>query len=144
VQSGPLPAFAANPPPAPNLPGLDVPTQPAPVPVVSGPPPDAPPLPAAGPNTMPLTFAPGSSLVPTAALPSLRAFAGKRKNGVIAVTGRGEAASSNPDVQAAALALGLDRARAIAAALTANGTPPSAIRLATEAAGRGAYLRLVD
>ncbi len=143
VQSGPLPALPDKPPAAPVLPGLSIPTMAPPAPAVAGPPPVAPPPPN-GPDVLALNFAPQSAILPEAALAPLRDFAGKRGKRSIAITGRGDAASSNPDVQAAALALGLERARAIAAALTAAGTPPGAIRLAAEAAGRGAWLRLVD
>ena len=144
VQAGPLPALPDKPPLAPVLPGLAIPTEAPPTPMITGPAPAAPPLPTTGPTVLALGFAAGSAVVPTAAIPTMRQFAGTRGRRTIVITGRGEAASSNADVQAAALTLGLERAQAIATALTATGTPPAAIRLATEAVGRGAYLRLVD
>jgi len=144
VQPGPLPALPDKPPAAPVLPGVAIPTMPPPAPAITGPAPVAPPLPANGPDVLALNFAPQSAILPESALAPLHAFAGRRGKRSIVITGRGEAASSNADVQAAALALGVERAQAIAAALTAAGTSPGAIRLATDAAGRGAWLRLVD
>ena len=55
----------------------------------------------------------------------LKAFAARRGNGAIAVTGYGDATSSDPDAQSAALSLGLSRAQAMANALTGDGVPGS-------------------
>ena len=67
----------------------------------------------------------------------VKAFAGKRGNGVIVVTGFGDAASSDPAAQSAALTVGLARAAAIAEALKADGVPANAVRVNAEASGRG-------
>ena len=56
---------------------------------------------------------------------------------MIAVTGYGDAASNDPDAQSAALTLGLSRAQAMAAALTAAGVPASAVQVDAAAIGRG-------
>jgi outer membrane protein OmpA-like peptidoglycan-associated protein len=101
-------------------------------------------MPTGSPTLVPVDFAAGSSVLPRGALGPLHDLAGRRKNASIVVTGRGEAPSSNPDIQAAALQLGLQRAQTIASALTGDGVPASAIRLDAEAAGRGGWARLVD
>jgi outer membrane protein OmpA-like peptidoglycan-associated protein len=62
----------------------------------------------------------------------------------VAVTGYGDAASPDPLVQRSALALGIARAQAVAAALTGAGVPDAALRIAAEAMGRGATVRLVN
>ena len=92
----------------------------------------------------PVAFAFGSSVLPRDAFLSLRALAGQRHGRAIDVTGRGEAPSSSPALQGAALQFGLERAQAIAAALNVAGVPPDAIRLHAEAAGRGGWARLID
>ena len=74
----------------------------------------------------------------------VKAFAAKRGNGTILVTGYGDAASSAPDVQAAALKTGLARAAAIVEVLKANNVPANAIRVNSEASGRGAALQLLQ
>ena len=74
----------------------------------------------------------------------LKQLAGRRGNGIIAVTGYGDAASNDPDAQAAALTLGLSRAKAMAAALAADGVPASAVQMDAEAIGRGGTARLVQ
>ena len=58
---------------------------------------------------------------------------------MIAVTGYGDAASDDPDAQSAALALGLSRAQAMAAVLSAAGVPASAVQVDAAAIGRGAH-----
>jgi outer membrane protein OmpA-like peptidoglycan-associated protein len=63
---------------------------------------------------------------------------------MIAVTGYGDAASNSPDAQSAALALGLSRAQAMAAALTAAGVPASAVQVDAAAIGNGATARLLQ
>lgn len=140
-----LPVLPTAPPPAPSLPGVPVPTLPAPAaPVGQGAPPAASPLPAASATTVPIDFAPGSTILPPAATAPLRALAAARHGRPVAAHGRGEAASSDPDVQAAAMRLGVQRARAIGAALVTMGVPAAAIRLDAQAAGRGGFARLVE
>jgi outer membrane protein OmpA-like peptidoglycan-associated protein len=91
-----------------------------------------------------LTFVAGSADLPALAADQLKQLVGRRGNGIIAVTGYGDAASNDPDAQAAALTLGLSRAKAMAAALTADGVPASAVQMDAEAIGRGGTARLVQ
>ena len=58
--------------------------------------------------------------------------------------GYGEARTNDPEVQSAALALGLSRAQAIAAALAADGVPASALQMDAEATGRGGAVRALN
>jgi outer membrane protein OmpA-like peptidoglycan-associated protein len=141
-----LPAIPTAPPPAADLPGVTVPTMPPPVPVDlgRGPPPVAPDLPVAAPNVVPVNFAAGSAIVPVATEPALRSLATAQRTHRFTVQGRGDAATSTPDVQAAAMQLGLQRAQAIAAVLTASGVPAASLRLEVLAAGRGGYARALD
>ena len=53
----------------------------------------------------------------------MKSFAAKRGNGTISVIGYGDAISSDPDAQSAALNLGLSRAQSIVDALKADGVP---------------------
>ena len=90
----------------------------------------------------------GATLSPTAQ-DTIKQFAAQRLKATsvqpdVLVTGHGDAASSDPTVQSVALSLGLSRAQAVANALIANGVPSAAIRLGSEAAGRGASLRLLQ
>ena len=91
-----------------------------------------------------LTFVSGSAALPQLAADQLKQLAARRGNGVIAVTGYGDAASDDADAQAAALTLGLSRAKAMAAALTADGVPASAVQVDAEAIGRGGTARLIQ
>ena len=91
-----------------------------------------------------MAFAGGSAALSPTALKEVKAFAAKRGGGTIAVTGYGDAASSDPAAQSAAVSLGLSRAQAVANALSAAGVPPDAVRVNAEAAGRGASLRLLQ
>ncbi len=63
---------------------------------------------------------------------------------MIAVTGYGDATSDDPAAQSAALTLGLSRARAMAAALTAAGVPATAVQVDAAAIGRGGTARRVQ
>jgi outer membrane protein OmpA-like peptidoglycan-associated protein len=74
----------------------------------------------------------------------VKAFAARRGASIVSVTGHGDAASSDPAAQNAAVSLGLSRAQAVADALAASGVPASAIRVGAEAGGRGASLRLLQ
>ena len=107
------------------------------------PPPPPSPAPNA-PSTLSVTFGNGSADLPSSAAEGLKQLAARRGNGVIAVTGYGDATSNDPDAQAAALTLGLSRAQAMAAALTAAGVPASAVQVDAEALGRGGTARLVQ
>lgn len=131
----PQPARTVPPPPA-AAPSA------APTTVASASPP--PPKVAAPASAISLTFIAGSADLPALAADQLKQLAGRRGNGIIAVTGYGDAASNDPDAQAAALTLGLSRAKAMAAALTADGVPASAVQMDAEAIGRGGTARLVQ
>jgi outer membrane protein OmpA-like peptidoglycan-associated protein len=156
AQAAAPPSLPAAPPPPPNLPG----TPPAPAITAAPPPPATAPAapapaqvaaatpssaPAGKPaNTVSVTFVNGSAELPSFAADTLKQLAGRRGNGVIAVTGYGDATSDDPDAQSAALALGLSRAKAMATALTKAGEPASAVQVDAEAVGRGGTARLVQ
>jgi outer membrane protein OmpA-like peptidoglycan-associated protein len=91
-----------------------------------------------------VVFVEGSSSLSQPATDEVKAFAAKRGNGTVVVTGYGDAGSSDPAAQSAALTLGLSRAQAVFAALTASGVPADAVRVNAEASGRGASLRLLQ
>jgi outer membrane protein OmpA-like peptidoglycan-associated protein len=91
-----------------------------------------------------VAFAPGSAALPADADAVLKSLLAKRGSAAIAVTGHGDATSSAPDAQATALTLGLQRAQAVASALTAQGVPANAVQVGAQAGGRGATLRLLQ
>lgn len=95
-------------------------------------------------NAVTVEFVPGSAALPPGAADVLKGIAAKRGQAVVAVTGYGDATSSDPDAQSAALSLGLSRAQAVANALTGDGVPAAAVRVGAEADGRGASVRLVQ
>jgi outer membrane protein OmpA-like peptidoglycan-associated protein len=101
------------------------------------------PAPAAGLSAT-VVFQEGASNLSAPAADEVKAFAAKRGNGTIAITGYGDSASSDPDAQSAALNLGLSRAQSIVDALKAAGVPGTAIRVSAEASGRGAALHLLQ
>jgi outer membrane protein OmpA-like peptidoglycan-associated protein len=101
------------------------------------------PSPGSG-QTATVVFPEGSSSLSAPAADEVKAFAGKRGNGAIVVTGFGDSASGNPAAQSAALVLGLARAQAVADSLKQSGVPGNAIRVNVEASGRGASLRLLQ
>jgi outer membrane protein OmpA-like peptidoglycan-associated protein len=105
-----------------------------------------PPVPAAPQvaNTITVEFVPGSAALPPGAADILKGLAAKRGQAVVAVTGYGDATSSAPDAQTAALSLGLSRAQAVANVLSTDGVPVAAVRVGAEAGGRGASVRLVQ
>jgi outer membrane protein OmpA-like peptidoglycan-associated protein len=103
--------------------------------------PAPPPNPA---NSVSVTFVTGSADLPSTGATTLKQLAARRGNGVIAVTGYGDAASNDPNAQSAALTLGLSRAQAMAAALTQAGVPASAVQVDAAAIGRGGTARLVQ
>jgi outer membrane protein OmpA-like peptidoglycan-associated protein len=133
-------ALPAAPPPVPDVPGLDLPATPAPHEILVPPP-------AAAPATAPqasapvsLAFRPGSAILSADAVKALAAIAQGRGSARILAGGFGEQAATPDD---AALTLALERAQAIADALTAAGAPPAAIRLTAVAAGSGGFVQLV-
>ena len=141
--TGSMPEPAAAPPPPPSLPGVTIPTATAPTP-----PPVAPPAPPPAPlppgPPLAIAFPKGSAVLPPWVTPELRKLAAGRGARSIAVTGFGEAQSADPAAESAALPLGLNRARAVAAALRMAGVPDAALRIAAEPQGFGASARLVN
>ena len=95
-------------------------------------------------NIVSLVFITGSADLQQSAADKLRQLASRRGNGLIAVTGFGEAASNDPAAQSAALTLALSRAKAMAAVLTSAGVPPTAVQVDAQAAGQGGTARLVQ
>ena len=138
-----MPDIPPGPPPAPRLAGVPGVTVPAPAPV-------APPPPAATPHVarpgepVAIAFAAGSSHLSSDGVASLKALAKGRGAGLIAVVGYGDAAGTDPAVQAASLPLAFARARAVAAQLQSDGVPPGRLRINAEAAGSGAAARVVS
>ncbi len=135
-----MPALPTREPPRPSI----APPAPPPAPVAVAP------MPAPGGAGQTVIQFPGggATLSPTAQ-DAIKQFAAQRLKATsvqpdVLVTGHGDAASSDPTVQSVALSLGLSRAQAVANALIANGVPSAAIRLGSEAAGRGASLRLLQ
>jgi outer membrane protein OmpA-like peptidoglycan-associated protein len=138
---GPSPEMPVSPPPPPDIAGLPIaPTTPTQPPVA--PPPVAAPLPPSAPVA--IGFPANSAVLSETANGTVRKLATSRGSRNVLVTGYGDAASVDPATQAAALPLGLDRARAVAAALRADGVPSNAIRITAEPLGSGAAARLVQ
>ena len=149
VQSTPLETPVTAPPPAEAAPQPPLPESPPARPVVAGSPPPAAPVTAApmplastGPAAT-IVFVTSSSDLSAPAAEEVKAFAAKRGTATIGVTGYGDAISSDPDAQSAALNLGLARAQSIMEALKADGVPGASIRVSAEASGNGAALRLI-
>jgi outer membrane protein OmpA-like peptidoglycan-associated protein len=134
VEAAAPPPLPTTPPPAPSLPRAAA-AVPAPAPAAA--------VAEAG-NTISVSFGNGSATLPPDAADTLKHLAARRGNGVIAVTGYGDAASSDPDAQSAALTLGLSRAQAIAGVLTSAGVPAAAVQMDAAAIGRGGTARLVQ
>lgn len=128
-----VPPQAAEPPPRPPA---------APSPVASAAPVPAP-SPSSGSATN-LAFDPGSAALTPGSAEAVKQVAAHRQAQTVVLTGYGDAASSDPAAQSAALTLAMSRAQAVANALNAAGVPASAIRIGGEAAGRGVSLRLIQ
>ena len=138
-----MPAIPDAPPAPPQLPGAP-PTVTAPtVPPVAPPAPPAPVVVVKG-QAVAIPFAAGSAVLPADALAPIKQLATSRGTNSIAVTGFGEATSSDPAAQSAALPLALNRARAVAAQLMTDGVPGTIIRIAAEPQGSGAAARVVN
>lgn len=136
VASGPLPNFAAAPPPAPGNVGLEIPVAP---PAAANAPPPAASAPAGG---VVIVFTPGSAMLPPSATLDLRRFALAHRGGNFNITGHGEVVLPTLESQSRALDLGLRRAQAIAGSLSAAGVPASNLHLHAEAAGQGGMITL--
>jgi outer membrane protein OmpA-like peptidoglycan-associated protein len=137
VANGHLPPLPTQEPPRPDI----APAPPPPVVPITV---EAPPAPALAPDSNAIDFPRGSAALDDPALAAVKALAATRGDRGIAVTGYGDAASSDAVGQSAALGLGLSRAQAVATALVADGVPYARLRLSAEAAGRGASLRLLQ
>jgi len=134
---GPLPPLPTEEPPRPAIaPG---PPPPA-IPVSAAPPPEAP----RTTNELNVDFSPNSAALTDGALAAIKSLAATHGDRGIAIVGYGEAVTSDPLGQAAALDLGLNRAQTLASALIAQGVKSREVRVAAEAAGRGASLRLLQ
>jgi outer membrane protein OmpA-like peptidoglycan-associated protein len=93
---------------------------------------------------VPLAFPKGSAVLPPEQAKALIALARRRGAHGVEAIGYGEAANDTVQTQSDALQLALERARAISAALIADGVPAAAIRLAAKPAGDGGAARLLD
>jgi len=129
LASGPLPDLPTGAPPIPQLPGLPATTF-------------APAAPRSLPQAV-IAFARGSAALPDSADPALRALAARLAGGGMVVQAGGDADGTGPDRQAAAVPLGLARARAIQQALVAAGVPATAIRIEAAGLGRTGSARLL-
>lgn len=130
-------------PPEPDVPGINWQGLPAATPVAMAAPPAAVTVKPDGPPIL-LAFQPKSALLDAQAQTALAALAKARGSADIRVGGFGEQnAAVDPVQDAAALTLGLQRARRIADALTAAGVPPAKITLVASAAGSGGFAQLV-
>jgi outer membrane protein OmpA-like peptidoglycan-associated protein len=137
ADTAPPPTLPAAAPAAANVPGFVVPTPPS---TAAAP---LPPASIAG-TAVTVPFASGSALLPSSATAPLKQLAAKRGEAKIAVIGYGEAEGATPDAQSTALTLGLARAQAMAAALTASGVPSGAVQIDAQAIGHGGTARLVQ
>lgn len=143
--AGPPPVIPAAPPPLPHLQGFAIPvSKPTPPSVAPLSPPQLAPLAAAATTPLPIGFPANSAVLPSPAETALRDLARRRGGHNVEVVGFGDVTDATPQVQAAGVDLALARARAIVAALNADGVPPSAIRMSAQAEGRGGAARLVD
>ncbi len=130
------------PPPAPDVPGTSVPAVPAPH-VLTYKAPPAPAAPAsapAGSAPISLAFVPGSAILDSATVRALNLLAGSVNATASVVVGGFGKPGAGPD--AAALTLGLHRARAIADALTAAGVPPRQLTMVAGADGQGGFVHV--
>jgi outer membrane protein OmpA-like peptidoglycan-associated protein len=89
-------------------------------------------------------FAGDSAALSPPAQGALRQLALRRGTAAVAVTGYGDAASSDAPDQAAALPLAWSRAQAIARALETAGVPATMLRVTAEAEGRGGVAALAE
>lgn len=134
IPSAPFPLMPVQPPPPPNLAGVPAFTRPTPPPVA---PPPAPAVTPVATAAVSVPFSNGSAALAASAQAALRQLALRHGTAPIAVTGYGDAASSEPADQAAALTLAWARAQAMAGALQGDGVSPGLLRITGEAGGRG-------
>ena len=93
---------------------------------------------------MTVSFEPGSAELTATTKDEVTKIAARRKGAAIVLTGYGDATSSDPAAQAAALQLALARANAVADAFKAAKVPETALHVGGEAAGRGVNIRLLQ
>jgi OmpA family len=142
-----LPALPGSLPVAPSVPGFGIPQTPR-VYVAAVPPPQPapyvppPPLPKVAPVMV--GFAPGSAIITVPMDNALKALAHQRKTAHIEATGYGGAKTDAISVQAAAMPLAIERARAITVRLLASGVKRDQIRTEARAIGTGGLARLID
>lgn len=133
ASSDALPDIPAAPPQPATFEGVPVeplPTPPPPVRPIGRPPGAA------------VLFASGSAELATSQTSTLKDVIAHRGKLAVVVEGHGDELADTPEGQAAALTLGLARARAVAQALLALHVPADAIRLSAASVGRGATVRL--
>jgi outer membrane protein OmpA-like peptidoglycan-associated protein len=134
-------ALPGGAPPAPDVPGIFVPPTPAPHVLTYSPPPPAPPAKVRVDSApVAIGFQPGSAILDGETLTALAKIAAARGDATMVAGGFGRPGAVADE---AALRLGLDRARAIADALTAAGVPARDVTLVAGADGAGGFVRLV-
>lgn|SRR5579875_1809052 len=144
AEAGP-PEIPQAPPPPPQLPEIsNAPTAPTPPPTAPKVVPKLPALSESETKPVAVAFPIGSAVLPNSADADLQKFAARRAGHSVLVIGYGDAETDTPEAQQAAVKLALERARAVAAALTKNGVPMDAIRMEAEPAGHGAAVRLLN
>jgi outer membrane protein OmpA-like peptidoglycan-associated protein len=141
----PPPPIPAAPPLLPHLAGVEIPVTPFTPPSAPPPPPVKPGvLTAAEAAPTSIAFPPGSAVLDKTGQDVVQKIAFRRGTHQIEIVGFGESDGQDPQSQYQGVELGLERARAIAAALEGWTVPLSAMHLAAQAPGRGAAVRLVD
>jgi outer membrane protein OmpA-like peptidoglycan-associated protein len=144
AEAGP-PEIPQAPPPPPQLPEISgAPTAPTPPPKAPKVAPTLPALSESETKPVAVAFPIGSAVLPNSADADLQKFAARRAGHSVLIIGYGDAETDTPEAQQAAVKLALERARAVAAALTKNGVPMDAIRMEAEPAGHGAAVRLLN
>jgi hypothetical protein len=139
-----MPPVPASAPPPPVLTGVGVPAITRPTPPAPAPPVTPPSTAAPAGTAVSVSFLAGSAEVPNRAKIALRQLATRRGTALIAVTGYGDASTSNPPDQSAALPLAWARAQTIVGVLREAGVPTARLRIAAEATGDGGVAVVSD
>ena len=135
-------ALPDGPPAAPVVPDIYVPPTPAPHVITYPAPPPAPPAPAlpkAEGAPFSVAFEPGSAVLGAGTVDALQKFAAQRGDATVLVGGFGAPGAVADE---SALDLAVNRARAIADALTADGVPVTEVRMLAMAQGSGGFVQL--
>jgi len=128
-------------PPPPDVPGVYIPATPTPHVLTYTKPPPAPPPPAPVDGApISLGFRPGSAILEYSNEQALQTLADSRGDATVLAGGFGKPGAV---ADAAALQLALERARAIADALTADGVPAEDVEIVAGADGNGGFAQLV-